>query len=155
MIEKLPIDVIDIITHSLNQIDSVNLFRTNKNLHQILIPKLYQSITVDSSKTHLQQELSVNTTTIKYLHSFKLFLKGLIRNPQYGGFIKCFAFNNEIPDLPEIMLYEYLERILPILTNLNTFNWFIVDTFLSFEVLKHLSLEKLYHLGGILKISRK
>lgn len=151
MIDKLPIDIINIIAHSLNQFDLVSLSGTNKSLHQILIPKLYKSITVDSSKTHIQHELSSRTTTIKSLHSFKLFLNKLIKNPQYGGFIRHFALSNEIPDMSEIMLNKYLERMFPILTNLFTLDWFIVDPYLSFELLKLLPLEKLCNLGGNFK----
>lgn len=151
MIDKLPIELINIIAQSLNQFDLVNLSSTNKSLHQILIPKLYKSITVDSSKTHLQFELSSSTTTIKSLHSLKLFLNKLTTNPQYGDFIRYFALKNEIPDIPEIILNEYLKKIFPILTNLNTLNWFIVDTYLSFEILKYLPLGKLCNLGGNFK----
>lgn len=149
--EKLPIEIINVIAHSLNQFDLVSLSGTNKSLHQILIPKLYKSITVDSSKTHLQHDLSSRTTTIKSLHSLKLFLNKLIKNPEYGGFIRHLALNNEIPDMSEIMLNKYLEIIFPILKNLNTLNWFIVDPYLSFELLKLLPLEKLCTLGGNFK----
>lgn len=151
MIDKLPIELINIISHSLNQFDLVNLSGTNKTLHQLLVPKLYKSVTVDSSKTHLQDELSSSTTTIKSLHSLKLFLNKLIANSQYGNFIRHFAFKNEIPDIPEIILNEYLKKIFPTLANLNSLNWFIVDTYLSFEILKFLPLGKLCNLGGNFK----
>lgn len=151
MIDRLPLDVVSLITCYLDQYDTLNLARSNKYLHQIVIPKLYHSITVDSSKAQFQLTTSETATTIKYLHSFKLFVKGLDKNPHYGRLIKHFAFKNEIPDMPESMLLEHLEKLFPTLANLRTLNWFIVDTYLSFHLLAFLPLANLSNISGNFK----
>ncbi|KAK6459260.1 uncharacterized protein RJT20DRAFT_132400 [Scheffersomyces xylosifermentans] len=141
----LPVEIIQRISLSLNQHELFQFAYTSKALYQIVQPRFYYCITVDASKTvftnkksvHSQYSnftivpsysnargIQVNAVNISTLYSLKQFFKTILEKPQYCSFIRYLSFHEKIPDIPDVVFYGYLSKLVGRLTNIRSFQWF-------------------------------
>ena len=133
----LPPELISKISTYIATSDVLRLGYTCKANYDLLLPQIYSSVTIDSSRLPYGTEdlKSTRSTTIKSLYSFTLFMKNLYLNQKYCSYVRVLQFMDEIPDLPELELFHFLEKIFPNLSNLEQLKWFTIQMYLSCELL--------------------
>lgn len=181
MIADFPAEIVSHVANGLSQIDVVSLSCTCKLLYSVVQPRLYASVSIDSSKYHYLDDFSleeetnetstvcipsvfytnsglchtnsrVNPVTIKSLYSLKLFLKNLLAFPEYCSFIQVLNVHNKIPDICEYELMETLKTAFQHFTNLKVLNWFSIEIYLPISIINLLpNKEMLLRLNGNFK----
>lgn len=133
---ELPLDVIRHLADWLPQHDLLHLAYTSKLFHSLLQPLLFHVIIVDSSRTpfddifadsphdwFVYHEYPCEPTVIRTLYSLTRFLKVLIEKPHYGKYVKRLVVEELFPDMPELVLNEYLLQVFPCLSDIQELVW--------------------------------
>lgn len=120
--------------------DVIRLAYTCKSYYHLLLPQIYAAVKIDSSRqpyTAVEESLT-RYITIKSLHSFRLFMKNLMLNPEYCSYVRWLQFMDEIPDVPEIELLFILNQVIPQLTRLQGFEWYTIQTYVPCQLVAKL-----------------
>lgn len=131
-----PPEVIQHLVRWLPQHDLLHLAYTSKQFYALLQPQLFQAIIVDSSRTSFDDvfadpandwfvyhEYPCEPTVIRTLYSLIRFFKLLIKNPQFGKYVRRFVVEEQFPDMSQLELNQYLLQVLPSLTNIEIILW--------------------------------
>lgn len=133
----LPPELINKISTYLATSDVLRLGYTCRANYDLLLPQIYSSVTIDSSRLPYGAE-DVDprrSTNIKSLYSFTLFMKNLYLNQRYCSYVRVLQFMDEIPDLPELEVFHFLEKIFPNLCNLEQLKWCTIQMYLPCDLL--------------------
>ena len=140
MLFQLPPEIMEIVLDNLHQRELLQISQINKYFRHLTLLRQYSVISIDSSPKLFQrdtkslndfQELrgvyqldsySIRAVNISSVYCLKLFFKTLIENPQYGGYIKIFHVEH-LPDIPDLHVVEFLQRVLPLMNRLKEFHW--------------------------------
>lgn len=140
MLFELPPEIMEIVLDNLHQRELLQISQINKYFRHLTLLRQYSVISIDSSPKLFQrdtkslndfQELrgvyqvdscSIRAVNISSVYCLKLFFKTLIENPQYGGYIKILHVEN-LPDIPDLHMVEFLHKALPLMNRLKVFRW--------------------------------
>ncbi|KAK6461492.1 hypothetical protein DFJ63DRAFT_314128 [Scheffersomyces coipomensis] len=160
-LEDLPHEIIFHISNHLNQNELLNLLCTSSNLYNLLHPRLYSAINIDSSKkifTDFKVDdlkysvipnyyddgfIKVKPVTVSSLYSLNLLFKNLISHPRYCSYVRVLIFNKKIPDIPDLELYKILTILSGNLKHLKVFHWMNDQYNLSNKFISDLTLIEL------------
>lgn len=143
-------DVILHICQWLAQAELLSLAFTTSHYYEVIQPKLYEAIAVNSSRRlfdgvfdeKLQHHsfsshvFPGNPTVIRSLYALKTFFKTVMRNPHYGRYVRQFVIEDQFPDMPDLELATYLRLVLPTFVNLQVLNWYAVHRPLDAKLVK-------------------
>ncbi|KAG7664864.1 uncharacterized protein J8A68_001622 [[Candida] subhashii] len=146
MLQKLPVEILDLIVENIHHQDVLHLSQTNKTLYRWLHPKLYHGNVMDRAPTrysimeqtdNLNEIIKMNNDrlqpeggsriplgSISSIYGLKLFFKNLVENPEYCKYIKGLIFNGNSPDVPDLEIYGYLRQCIPLMSELRVFHWY-------------------------------
>ena len=131
-------EIMEIVLDNLHQRELLQISQINKYFRHLTLLRQYSVISIDSSPKLFQrdtkslndfQELrgvyqldsySIRAVNISSVYCLKLFFKTLIENPQYGEYIKIFHVEH-LPDIPDLHVVEFLQRVLPLMNRLKSF----------------------------------
>lgn len=74
-IETLPVDILSQILRHTDQLDVLNLAYSNKNMASVCLPRIYDTVIVDSTYTPFNKEFLSGVTYVNLLFYFKKLLK--------------------------------------------------------------------------------
>lgn len=169
MLQELPLEILNQISYTLVPSDALHLAYTNKYLYSCLLPRLYSSLVIDSSKKNYQNQhlikhksyqripnilkatssQTIHSTSIKSIYALRLVFKNLANHPSYASYIQILIIDNEFPDISNLEITHMLSQIMPLLTNLKVFHWFSLTKMIPFELLYELKFpNKLLELSG-------
>lgn len=129
--------VIPLLLH-ITQADFLHLSQTCRELHEILIHKLYSAIVIgkrDVSGDHLHSEslflsryLPVAPprapTVVSSLFALSQLFRTVIKKKELAMCIRYIVFSEAIPDIPSVELACFLSQIFPSLTRLEVLSWY-------------------------------
>lgn len=132
----LPPELLYRVSRYLTPNDILRLAYTCKANYLLLLPQVYSCIKVDSTRQPYNSagDESLGITTVKSLHSFTHLLKNLRSSSRHCSYVRHLGFMDDIPDLPELELIEYLLVIFPLLSNLELLKWYSVQVYLPCDI---------------------
>lgn len=141
MLSQLPQEIIEIILNNLHQDELLQVSQINKYFRSLTLPRLFSVISIDSSPKlfrkdteslkqyqelrgvfKLKENKFIRAVNVSSVYCLKLFFKILVENPKYGKFINIIHVEN-LPDIPDLDMIEYLKSSLKIMSRLKIFNW--------------------------------
>ncbi|EMG47258.1 putative F box protein [Candida maltosa Xu316] len=154
MLLQLPQEILELLVYKLHQDELVHLSQTCRYLKTIIQPRLFHSISIDSSPkfflettsalTDFQESFNlvqiddklIRQVNISSIYNLKLFFRKMIDDKELAGFIKSFNVE-KLPDIPDLEILDYLGMCLPLMTNLQRFNWNHDSCPISMDMLKN------------------
>lgn len=118
-----PPEIVSSIASHLHQSEKLTLAFTCRRFYHILLPTLYETIILDSSKRDLSLDSSPiensSATVVRSAFALRRLLGILAQNPDCCCHVKAFFANYPLPDVPTLQISQQLSAILPFLVNLS------------------------------------
>ncbi|EGV65418.1 hypothetical protein PSN45_002404 [Yamadazyma tenuis] len=150
-LDKLPVEILSMIIHYLDQFDSLKLMMTNRIMYALVKPKLYENIIIDSNYSEFNKEfrsykfqhqhqmtnttIKLTATFIKSSYNFKRFLSA------YDGTavrrLQCISFPDSVTVL-DGDVNDLIVRLFEKLRGLHELVW--VPANFKMDFLRHLDL---------------
>lgn len=139
MLQALPPEILDQLCAVLPQQELLRLAYTCKAIHAVAHKHLFSEIVIDSSKRHMCDDgasdmgvytdaslAPVRPVTVRSLYSLSKLLKTLAQ-PEIARHVRRIVAQRAIPDIPDIRLGQLMGLAMPLLVNLQVFNWYLLD----------------------------